>query len=186
MLLCYYILSQLPTKVRKRDREPFFFFFNHPILFFLQNYLTESLKYLDKAYPSAGSSISTSSAVSVASAEAMNTSLDTKPIYIDTKALLGHHMPHQSSDKKWWSWWATSQAKSNPPPPFSSKLGRFKQLSLVRGGKTTTLFCFCRKNWKSQKVWMNVCACERVDDKHHDLCTTTIFTIFSPVSVCYR
>ena len=73
--------------------------------YLFQNYLNESLKYLDKLSPNSSSSLVSSggvAATSVASgssaSSAMN-SIDTKPIYIDTKALLGHHMPNQ--EKKW-------------------------------------------------------------------------------------
>ena len=53
--------------------------------FFLQNYLNESLKYMDKSYPNT-------------SLAGLHTPVaDTKPIYIDTKALLGHH--HVDSNK---------------------------------------------------------------------------------------
>lgn len=50
----------------------------------VQNYLNESLKYLDKSYPNSSISGIHSPPSSMA---------DTKPIYIDTKALLGHHHP---------------------------------------------------------------------------------------------
>jgi transcription factor AP-2 len=52
----------------------------------VQNYLNESLKHLDKSYPN----------TSLAGLHTPN--VDTKPIYIDTKALLGHHM-HMDSNK---------------------------------------------------------------------------------------
>merc|ERR1712012_794155 len=51
----------------------------------IQNYLNESLKYMDKSYPNT-------------SLAGLHTPVaDTKPIYIDTKALLGHH--HVDSNK---------------------------------------------------------------------------------------
>jgi len=51
----------------------------------VQNYLNESLKYMDKSYPNT-------------SLAGLHTPVaDTKPIYIDTKALLGHH--HVDSNK---------------------------------------------------------------------------------------
>ena len=85
--------------------------------FFPQNYLNESLKYLDKVYPnsSGGSANATSgaaaanpsktaSAASLAPPSATPTAAaatsassamilpDTKPIFVDTKALLGQQM----------------------------------------------------------------------------------------------
>eukprot|EP00095_Tigriopus_kingsejongensis_P012073 maker-scaffold60_size442463-snap-gene-2.11 protein:Tk12073 transcript:maker-scaffold60_size442463-snap-gene-2.11-mRNA-1 annotation:"transcription factor ap-2-epsilon-like" len=66
----------------------------------IQNYLNESLKYMDKAYPNGGSGLHGSTPPSSSTAASPPSSLmqDTKPIYIDTKALLGHHM--SISDKK--------------------------------------------------------------------------------------
>ena len=52
---------------------------NHEFSFFLlQNYLNESLKHLDKSYPN------------TSLAGLHNPMTDTKPIYIDSKILLGH------------------------------------------------------------------------------------------------
>jgi hypothetical protein len=65
-----------------------------------QNYLNESLKYLDKAYPGgAGSGASLAGLSSSPSVSSSMIGPDTKPIYIDTKALLGHHM-QSAADKK--------------------------------------------------------------------------------------
>ena len=85
-------------------------------LFLPQNYLNESLKYLDKVYPnsSGGSANATSGAAANPSKTASAASLappsaaptaaaatsassamilpDTKPIFVDTKALLGQQM----------------------------------------------------------------------------------------------
>ena len=58
--------------------------FKHP--YFFQNYLNESLKYLDKSYPN-------SSSLTGLPHSPPSSMADTKPIYIDTKALLGHHHP---------------------------------------------------------------------------------------------
>merc|ERR1712226_588876 len=52
----------------------------------VQNYLNESLKYLDKSYPN-------SSSLSGLPHSSPSSMVDTKPIYIDTKALLGHRHP---------------------------------------------------------------------------------------------
>jgi transcription factor AP-2 len=52
----------------------------------VQNYLNESLKYLDKSYPN-------SSSLTGLPHSPPSSMADTKPIYIDTKALLGHHHP---------------------------------------------------------------------------------------------
>jgi transcription factor AP-2 len=52
----------------------------------VQNYLNESLKYLDKSYPN-------SSSLTGLPHNPLKHMADTKPIYIDTKALLGHHHP---------------------------------------------------------------------------------------------
>ena len=54
-------------------------YLNHDFSFFsLQNYLNESLKHLDKSYPN------------TSLAGLHNPMTDTKPIYIDSKILLGH------------------------------------------------------------------------------------------------
>merc|ERR1711935_1010950 len=54
----------------------------------IQNYLNESLKYLDKSYPNT-------------SLAGLHTPMsDTKPIYIDTKALLGHHVDNNKNNTK--------------------------------------------------------------------------------------
>ena len=61
----------------------------HLFLFF-QNYINESLKYLDKSYPNT-------------SLAGLHTPMsDTKPIYIgvDTKALLGHHVDNNKNNTK--------------------------------------------------------------------------------------
>jgi len=56
--------------------------------FYLQNYLNESLKFLEKSYPSN-------------SLGGIHSSMpDTKPIYIDTKSLLGNHHQSGMHDKK--------------------------------------------------------------------------------------
>lgn len=53
---------------------------------FFQNYLNESLKYLDKSYPNT-------------SLAGLHTPMvDTKPIYIDTKTLLGHHVDNNKNN----------------------------------------------------------------------------------------
>jgi len=57
----------------------------------VQNYLNESLKYLDKSYPN-------SSSITGLPHSPPSSMADTKPIYIDTKALLGHH--HHMDHKK--------------------------------------------------------------------------------------
>ncbi len=104
-------------------------FSHHPNLSFrlLQNYLNESLKYLDKAYPSTSLSSPSSNhsggllaaagtpggggppqqvpptaASSSASLSMPAAPVDTKPIYIDTKALLGQQMQqqHHQQEKK--------------------------------------------------------------------------------------
>lgn len=67
----------------------------------VQNYLNETLKYLDKTYPN---STPTSLGMSPTSSTGQNTAAaamqaDTKPIYIDTKALLGQHMHHDNKAK---------------------------------------------------------------------------------------
>ena len=97
--------------------------FNFPIPLF-QNYLNESLKFLDKAYPNGGGQGSTpgggpggnltpnsnlhvavttppasSSSTAASPVSSLMMHQDTKPIYIDSKALLGHHM-HHLADKK--------------------------------------------------------------------------------------
>jgi len=71
----------------------------------VQNYLNETLKYLDKTYPnttptSLGMS-PTSSSSGGAAAAAANLMQDTKPIYVDTKLLLGqaHHMAGADKSK---------------------------------------------------------------------------------------
>merc|ERR1712083_185116 len=52
----------------------------------IQNYINESLKYLDKSYPNT-------------SLAGLHTPMsDTKPIYIDTKALLGHHVDNNKNN----------------------------------------------------------------------------------------
>jgi len=52
----------------------------------VQNYINESLKYLDKSYPNT-------------SLAGLHTPMsDTKPIYIDTKALLGHHVDNNKNN----------------------------------------------------------------------------------------
>jgi len=52
----------------------------------VQNYLNESLKYMDKSYPNT-------------SLAGLHTPVaDTKPIYIDTKALLGHHVDNNKNN----------------------------------------------------------------------------------------
>ena len=57
--------------------------------FKFQNYINESLKYLDKSYPNT-------------SLAGLHTPMsDTKPIYIDTKALLGHHVDNNKNNTKW-------------------------------------------------------------------------------------
>ena len=57
--------------------------------FSFQNYINESLKYLDKSYPNT-------------SLAGLHTPMsDTKPIYIDTKALLGHHVDNNKNNTKW-------------------------------------------------------------------------------------
>jgi len=54
----------------------------------VQNYINESLKYLDKSYPNT-------------SLAGLHTPMsDTKPIYIDTKALLGHHVDNNKNNTK--------------------------------------------------------------------------------------
>ena len=59
------------------------------LFFFFQNYINESLKYLDKSYPNT-------------SLAGLHTPMsDTKPIYIDTKALLGHHVDNNKNNTKW-------------------------------------------------------------------------------------
>ena len=69
-----------PLKLTRAIQKLKFFF-----CLFLQNYLNESLKYMDKSYPNT-------------SLAGLHTPVaDTKPIYIDTKALLGHH--HVDSNK---------------------------------------------------------------------------------------
>lgn len=56
------------------------------MLLFFQNYLNESLKYLDKSYPNT-------------SLAGLHTPMaDTKPIYIDTKALLGQHVDNNKNN----------------------------------------------------------------------------------------
>ena len=90
-----------------------------------QNYLNESLKFLDKAYPNGGGgqgstpgggppggnltpnsnlhvSVTTppsSSSTAASPVSSLMMHQDTKPIYIDSKTLLGHHM-HHLADKK--------------------------------------------------------------------------------------
>merc|ERR1711899_122720 len=57
----------------------------------IQRHLNESLKYLDKSYPN-------SSSITGLPHSPPSSMADTKPIYIDTKALLGHH--HHMDHKK--------------------------------------------------------------------------------------
>ena len=75
------IIRHFRTTLTRQVKENEFIVF-----FLLQNYLNESLKFLEKSYPSGS--------ISSLHANAMQ---DTKPIYIDTKTLL-----HQSGmhDKK--------------------------------------------------------------------------------------
>ena len=61
------------------------------LFLYFQNYLNESLKYLDKSYPN-------SSSITGLPHSPPSSMADTKPIYIDTKALLGHH--HTMEHKK--------------------------------------------------------------------------------------
>jgi hypothetical protein len=56
---------------------------------FFQNYLNESLKFLEKSYPTG----------SIGGLHT-NTMQDTKPIYIDTKSLLTSHHQAGMHDKK--------------------------------------------------------------------------------------
>lgn len=60
----------------------------HVVSLLFQNYLNESLKFLEKSYPSN-------------SLGGIHSSMpDTKPIYIDTKSLLGNHHQSGMHDKK--------------------------------------------------------------------------------------